>query len=293
VRCQPIYLNGERKDALRITTRVSHLWNNLNVTCGGSILSLIAKSAMTQFDSQKHHRRSIRLKGYDYSQAGAYFVTMCVQNRECALGEVVDGEMRYSSNGYIVRDFWPEVEAHFPHVEVASFVIMPNHVHAMIIIRDVAPSEGDQSDMRRGVVPTRRGVVPTRRGVVPTPLRTTHPQSTSSQSTPLHAAAQSDPGRGNPVSTGGKPDLGHIVAFYKYQTTKRINAQSRRRDDHATTTPGRRFWQRNYYEHIIRDEADLRRIVEYIRENPRRWEDDQLHPQATPNRFNRDKSQSG
>ncbi len=218
-----------------------------------------------KFDPQIHHRRSIRLKDYDYSQAGAYFVTICVHNRECTLGEVVDGEMRYSSIGRIVHDFWSEVDAHFPHVAIASFVIMPNHVHAIIIIRDAAPTEGHQYRMRRGVVTT--------------PLQPAPPPPTPSKSTPLRTATQSGTERGNPAPTGGKPDLGHIVAYYKYQTTKRINAQCRGMGT-TSPTPGRRFWQRSYYEHIIRDEADLMRIVEYIRENPLRWDEDQLHPQA-------------
>ena len=179
-----------------------------------------------KYDPAKHHRRSIRLKGYDYAQAGAYFVTLCVQGRECVLGDVVDGHRMLNDAGQRADQFWPAVADHFADVEIDTWVTMPNHVHAIIVIG---------------------------RGVVSTPT----------VSTPT-------------VST---PTLGQIVAYFKYQTTKSINQMRE--------TPGARFWQRNYWEHVIRDETDLNRIRRYIQTNPLRWVDDQLHPDAPPNKYNR------
>lgn len=80
-------------------------------------------------------------------------------------------------------------------------------------------------------------------------------------------------------SAVAKPTLGQIVAYYKYQTTKTINQMR--------GAPGARFWQRNYWEHIIRNETSYRRISEYVRTNPASWETDSLHPDAPSNRFNR------
>ena len=82
----------------------------------------------------KHNRRSIRLQGFDYSQAGAYFVTICAQNRECLFGEIVDGEMWLNDAGRVVQKCWDDILVHFPYVEMDECVVMPNHVHGIIAI---------------------------------------------------------------------------------------------------------------------------------------------------------------
>ena len=88
------------------------------------------------YDSQKHHRRSIRLKGYDYTQPGAYYITLCTKARQCLFGDVVKGEMRLNSLGYIAFTCWQAIPNHFPHVELDAFVIMPNHLHGILVISD-------------------------------------------------------------------------------------------------------------------------------------------------------------
>jgi REP element-mobilizing transposase RayT len=84
-----------------------------------------------KFDPKIHHRRSIRLKGFDYSQAGAYFVTIVTQGRVPLFGDVVNGEMRLNRYGKIVQAVWFDLPQHYPHVELGAFVIMPNHVHGI------------------------------------------------------------------------------------------------------------------------------------------------------------------
>ena len=86
--------------------------------------------------SDRYHRRSIRLQGYDYSAAGAYFVTVCAKNRECLFGEVVEGAMRPNEAGLIAADTWVSLPARFPTVDVDEFVVMPNHVHGIVVITD-------------------------------------------------------------------------------------------------------------------------------------------------------------
>jgi putative transposase len=88
------------------------------------------------YDPQKHHRRSIRLKGYNYTQPGAYFITICTKGRQCLFGNVVNGEMQLNSLGYIAFNCWQTIPAHFPHIELDTFVIMPNHVHGILIITE-------------------------------------------------------------------------------------------------------------------------------------------------------------
>ncbi len=95
------------------------------------------KGNNVKFDSKNNHRKSIRLKGYDYSQAEAYFVTIVTYRREYLFGDVVGGEMRGNTLGKIVQECWNEIPAHFPNVEVDAFVAMPNHVHGIIIIHPV------------------------------------------------------------------------------------------------------------------------------------------------------------
>ncbi len=91
------------------------------------------------FDPDIHHRRSIRLKDYDYSQTGAYFVTICVRNRECLMGDVIDGKMILNDFGEIVLKCWKDIPNHFPHVSLNEYVIMPNHIHGIIVIQETDP----------------------------------------------------------------------------------------------------------------------------------------------------------
>ena len=87
------------------------------------------------FNPNIHHRRSIRLKDYDYSQPGAYFVTLCTHQRDCLFGTIKEGNMIPSPTGDIVASCWYDLPAHYPHVEIDEFVVMPNHVHGIIILR--------------------------------------------------------------------------------------------------------------------------------------------------------------
>ncbi len=101
---------------------------------------------MTVFDPQKHHRRSIRLAGYDYTQAGVYFVTIVTQGRECLFGQVVNGEMVLNQYGKIADECWRAIPEHFPNADLGTHVVMPNHGHGIILIREDA-SRNDVGDV--------------------------------------------------------------------------------------------------------------------------------------------------
>ncbi len=88
------------------------------------------------YDPYKHHRRSIRLKGYDYSQAGAYFVTICVNYGQCRFGEIRDGVMHLSPAGEMVIACWNALPERFPNIDLDAFGLMPNHSHGIILIKD-------------------------------------------------------------------------------------------------------------------------------------------------------------
>ena len=98
------------------------------------------------YDRDLHHRRSVRLCGYDYSQAGAYFVTICAQNKDCLFGEIVNGEMKLNDAGQIVTKTWDDLAGRFPSIALDAFVVMPNHVHGIITIvgaQFIAPKDRD------------------------------------------------------------------------------------------------------------------------------------------------------
>ena len=180
---------------------------------------------MTRYDPERHRRRSIRLQGYDYTQPGAYFVTICTHNRAALFGRVVDGDTVLNECGRIVWECWREIPDHFPHVALDAFVAMPNHVHGIIwIVDDVGAT---------------------------------------------HASPLPDDGPRGPTSGS----LGAVVGSFKSAVTRRINARR--------GTPGAPVWQRNYYEHIIRNEGALHAIRRYIIENPVRWRLDRYNPHAT------------
>ena len=90
-----------------------------------------------KYNPDKHHRRSIRLQGYDYSQPGIYFITLCTQNRECLFGEILNGEMRLNEFGKIAHQCWLEIPQHFPHVQLDEFVVMPDHIHGIIVLNNI------------------------------------------------------------------------------------------------------------------------------------------------------------
>jgi putative transposase len=107
------------------------------------------------YDPDEHRRRSIRLKGHDYSQPGAYFVTICTRDRECLFGHVVNGEMRLNEAGEIARRCWQDIPDHFPLIELDAFVLMPNHVQGIIVIHESCKGEASEP---LGSLNTRMGV---------------------------------------------------------------------------------------------------------------------------------------
>ncbi|HEY7035701.1 MAG TPA: hypothetical protein VH482_30460 [Thermomicrobiales bacterium] len=92
------------------------------------------------YDPEIHHRRSIRLAGYDYAQPGAYFVTLCVQDRLCILGEIAEGEMHPNTAGLVIASWWEDIPRRFPGSELDRFVVMPNHLHGIVLINGVDES---------------------------------------------------------------------------------------------------------------------------------------------------------
>jgi REP element-mobilizing transposase RayT len=216
-----------------------------------------------KFDPQRHHRRSIRLHGYDYSQAGAYYVTIVAQGRACLFGEIVNGQMRLNAAGRIVQWEWQRLGQRFPNVQLDAFIVMPNHIHGIILIRadgvgakqlgQVGATRPGQTECISGedIMPDEKPV-----GNDGSPLR--------EDTVPDEASVGND---GSPVPNGPVPgSLGAMIGQFKSRVTKRLWAKP--------GLSGIPVWQRNYYEHIIRNENERIRIRGYIESNPVNWDDD-------------------
>ena len=182
-----------------------------------------------KYNPEIHHRRSIRLKGYDYSQNGAYFITLCAQDRKPIFGKIVDGEMQLNQFGVIARDEWLKTAEMRKNIEMDEFSIMPNHMHGIIVI-----------DARTGTV---------------------------------HRAPTNAP----TVEKFGKPTsntIPTIIRGFKSAVTKQINTIQ---INAGVYNLPERIWQKNYYEHVIRNEASLNKIREYIMSNPLNWKEDDYY----------------
>ncbi|WP_035258711.1 transposase [Desulfatirhabdium butyrativorans] len=168
-----------------------------------------------KFDPAIHHRRSIRLHGYDYSKKGAYFITTCTHHQECLFGEIVDGEMRLNDVGKIVADEWMKTATIRHEIELDNWMVMPNHFHAIFLITNSVSMSKGRGDR---------------------PVAPTGPQPRS---------------------------VGAVIAGFKSAVTKRVND--------LENTPGRKLWQRSYWEHIVRNETELHQLRKYVQNNPKQW----------------------
>lgn len=202
---------------------------------------------MRRYDPEKHHRRSIRLKGYDYRGPGAYYVAINAQNKACLFGEVVDGEMRLNDAGRMIFEEWDALPARFPTVQTNAFVVMPNHLHGIVVL-----GEGENE-----ITPVRASLVGAQSRV---PDRAITRVAPTDDDAPYDIDA---------------PTLGDVVGAFKSLTTV---AYVRGVKQNGWQPFARRLWQRNYYEHIVRDDDDLNRIRSYIADNPARWGEDSENP---------------
>lgn len=227
------------------------------------------------------NRRSIRLKGYDYTREGAYYVTICTWDRRHLFGRVVDGVMHLSPIGQWAEQCWLAIPEHMPYVDIADFVIMPDHMHGIVVIRDrlVAP---DPADHDRPEKPPTTNRPETDFGDHDRPEKPLHnemgmtaapgPQPRVDHDRPLPPPTPpANAERTMPIVPPGS--LGHIVRAYKSAVTRNVYRAGLL--PRGVVTPSlAEVWQRNYYEHIIRDEADWIGIADYIRDNLKNWKGD-------------------
>jgi len=225
-----------------------------------------------KYNPQIHHRKSIRLKGYDYSQAGAYFITICIKDRECLFGKIVNGEMILNDYGKIANDEWLKTAQLRPNILLEDFVIMPNHMHGIIVI-DYAYGRGvlhtPNNDTPNNDTPN----INTPNYDTPNydPPNNDLPFIPNNEHTELHMGATSYSLNNNRANTNSplrspSQTIGAIVRGYKSSVTKQINI--------LRNSPEYPVWQRNFHEHIIRNEQSFKTISNYIIHNPANWRTD-------------------
>ncbi len=191
------------------------------------------------YDPEKHHRKSVRLKEYDYSKPNAYFITICTYNKECIFGAIINGEMQLNAYGKIVENEWLKTPTIRQYVLLDKYIIMPNHFHGIIIIDGVA--------MCRDTVPV-----------------SSHATEEVAKSRIPHIPTFEQFGR--PTSHS----IPTIIRSFKAATTKQIREIQK---THRQTV-----WQPRFYEHIIRNPHELDQTREYIIYNPLKWALDSENP---------------
>lgn len=207
-----------------------------------------------KYNPDIHHRQSIRLRGYDYSQNGLYFITICTQNREHLFGRITNGQMALNPMGEIAHNEWFKTESMRPNIRLHEFIVMPNHIHGIIEIIPVGAHCMRPLDTRPHDAP---------------PTTDNHGQSEPGdgqsgrvQRAPTNTATT--------IFVGQRaPTVGDIVRGYKSAVTKRINE--------IRNMSGVPVWQRNYHEHMIRNETAHLKIADYTQTNPQRWQEDTYH----------------
>ena len=243
------------------------------------------------YEPATHHRKSVRLQGYDYTQAGAYFVTVAAYGRMCCFGKLDGDVICLSQAGKVAEGEWQRLERRFPGVVIDEFTIMPNHIHGIILLPDVAATKGSGEakvgGLSRIVEAKVEGGSPIMgagfEGMSPivgarfegmslivgasfegmSPIVGARQKNDSKPEVTLFASPLPD----SPTPHGPRAgELGTIIGAYKSTTARLMNG--------INHTPRSHLWQRNYYEHIIRSNEDLDRIRVYIQDNPRRWSED-------------------
>ena len=206
-----------------------------------------------KYNTDLHNRRSVRLRSHDYARAGAYFVTICCQDRINYFGEIVNDEIAFNEYGDVAYKEWKKLSERYPGIAFDIFQIMPNHIHGVIEIHNT------------NVVGATFTVAPNPNTVAPNP-NTVAPDTPDAVAAPGVTVAPGATVKVAPTDVVTAVTVGRIVGAYKSLVFKKCLKISNLKNCILG-----RLWQRNYYEHIIRNEIEYARISEYIQNNPILW----------------------
>jgi REP element-mobilizing transposase RayT len=214
------------------------------------------------YNPEKQHRHSIRLRGYDYTREGAYYFTICCHQRRCLLGEIKDGIMHLNLVGATVKAVWESLPRHFPLIELDAFVVMPNHVHGIIFITDNSGNCNPNHNNNR--------TLDCRGEAFVLGCNNTSPEFLYTNASPFPGCNNTSPNLADQLPRGTQSDsIGAILQNFKSVATRRVNRITRNSGT---------LWQRNYHEEIIRNEKAYENIRRYIVENPLSWDEDEENP---------------
>jgi putative transposase len=221
-------------------------------------------------DKPLRNRRSIRLKGYDYSKSGAYFITICVKDKIHFFGKIENGKMVFNDAGIMIDKWWQKIPEKFPDIELGDYQIMPNHFHAIAI------NTGSGNAIVRADPGVRPNTQTPNNGIVRADPRV-RPENESSDSIlgQTHGSAPTNGANmGNILGEHAGSPVHRIVQWFKTMSTNEYI-----RGVKSLNWPpfDGKLWQRNYYEHIIRDEISYRTIANYIINNPNKWNEDKFN----------------
>ena len=188
------------------------------------------------------NRQSIRLKGYDYSTEGLYFITICTHKRKHLFGKIINNEMILNPIGIIANNQWQLLAKRFIHIEMGPFIVMPNHIHGIIMVRATLAVAHDPIDSKATLA------------VAHDPIDS-HDSRATTRVAPTNYT------------------LGNIVGAYKSLVVNRCVKYANGNGSYGGLG---KIWHRNYYEHIIRNEKSFHNISNYIQNNPTKWGDDQF-----------------
>ncbi|MBN1290651.1 MAG: transposase [Candidatus Latescibacteria bacterium] len=206
---------------------------------------------MTKFN----YRCSARLKGYDYTKTGAYFVTICTYRKEHYLGKIMNGRMVHSTVGNMCIQNWSEIPQHFTNVELDQFVIMPNHMHGIVFITNRNTSK--ENDITQKKVSELRDLSNTNIDDITQDVGTGYILSLRDQ----HSPNQYNETKQNRFQHVIPRSLSIIIASFKAAVTR-----------NAKKNQIPMYWQSRFHDHIIRSEHEFDRIRHYIKQNPHKWE---------------------
>ncbi len=214
------------------------------------------------YNPEKQHRHSIRLRGYDYTREGAYYFTICCHQRRCLLGEIKDGIMHLNLVGATVKAVWESLPRHFPLIELDAFVVMPNHVHGIIVITDNSGNCNPNHNNNR--------TFDCRGEAFVLGCNNTSPELLYTNASPFPGCNNTSPNLADQLPRGTQSgSIGAILQNFKSVATRRVNRITRNSGT---------LWQRNYHEEIIRNEKAYENIRRYIVENPLSWDEDEENP---------------
>jgi REP element-mobilizing transposase RayT len=242
--------------------------------------------AMDKYNPKIHHRKSIRLNDYDYSQVGFYFVTICCQHRACLFGGIVDDEMILNDAGKMVANEWLKLKIRFKNIELQEYVVMPNHFHGiveivgatLVVAQNNATTYNVMGNIRKGqpqgIAPTDKTIAHTDKTIAHSDKTVAHMDKTVAHTDKTVAHTDKTVAHTDKTIPHTDKTIGDMVgAFESITTVEYIRCV---KNNHWQPFDGK-LWQRNFWEHIIRNENEYRRITQYILDNPKKWAMDKLN----------------